>query len=425
MNMPAQRLLATAVFGALAVSGARAQFAEGFDLQVIADVTIQNEPDTIVTFVDYSNMTVGSTNFSIPEAPRPVAGSLPTRGLLVQCKVTQGAAAAVNVVAGATPISFSGRYRLSFDAWINVPLPVPGGSTEQLLWGVGVDDFAPIEARHNRGGGTVGVWGWLAGENGYSSEDAVINEGDVPQGVLGDLVAGQGVPFNEAFDSNAIGGPNGCAANTWVRVDIDVDANGTRVFYNGAQFFDVPNVPLPGFAMIGYEDPFASLGSQPDGQWCLLDNFRVTDIGNLADSLSITVAPTLVGFPTLTPVTMSAEDDGGAEVLSVQPSYAMQVEDDWGVVEHVYDGGYTATVARQSVGRRQWSFHWDALNASETAAIGALRLAVEGTKSAFSWTDPTTSETIHISFVEGPRLSLVAPGTYQAEALVREVLANA
>lgn len=276
MNMPAQRLLVTAVFGALAVSGARAQFAEGFDLQVIADVTIQNEPDTIVTFVDYSNMTVGATSFSIPEAPRPIPGSLPTRGLLLQCNVTQGAAAAVNVVAGATPISFSGRYRLSFDAWINVPLPVPGGSTEQLLWGVGVDDFAPIEARHNRGGGTVGVWGWLAGENGYSSEDAVINEGDVPQGLLGDLVTGQGVPFNEAFDSNSIGGPNGCAANTWVRVDIDVDANGTRVFYNGAQFFDVPNVPLPGFAMIGYEDPFASLGSQPDSQWCLLDNFRVT-----------------------------------------------------------------------------------------------------------------------------------------------------
>ncbi|MCB9877305.1 MAG: hypothetical protein H6835_06855 [Planctomycetes bacterium] len=291
--MPATRLL-TVALGALAATGLRAQFAEPFDSQTSADVTILQETDTTVDFVDYSNMTVGSTPWSIPEAPRQLAGSLPTRGVLVKVNVTQGFAAAVNIVAGATPITFGGRYRLSFDAWINVPLPVPGGSTEQLLWGVGVDSFAPIEARHNRGAGTAGIWGWLAGDNGYSSEDAVINDGDVAQGLLGDLVTGQGVPFNEAFDSNSLGGPNGCAANTWTRVDIDVDANGTRVYFNGVQFFDLPTAPLPGFAMIGYEDPFSSLGTAPDGQWCLLDNFLVT-VPNGCGTLGTAVAQ---GTPT-------------------------------------------------------------------------------------------------------------------------------
>ena len=273
--------------GLLAVSGVRAQFAETFDSQATADVTVISQPDCIVSYVDYTNMTVGSQTFALPEAPRPIAGGAPGRGVLVQCNVTQTFAAGVNILAGSTPVTYSGRHRLSFDAWSNVPVPLPNGSTEQLLWGVGVDgDPNIIEARNNRGGGTQGVYGWLAGENGYGTEDAAINEGDLELCDLGDLQPGEDVPFNAAFDSNSIGGPNGCAANTWVRVDIDVDDNGlgVRVYYNGVEFFG-PNAnpgcptqltnPVNGYAMIGFEDPFSSLGSNPDAQWCVLDNFRV------------------------------------------------------------------------------------------------------------------------------------------------------
>tara|TARA_R110002072_G_scaffold177524_3_gene333498 strand:+ start:9737 stop:10969 length:1233 start_codon:yes stop_codon:yes gene_type:complete len=275
MSILATRLLPLSV-GLLAATGLRAQFAEGFDSQATADVTVLSQPDSIVTFVDYSNMTVGTTTFTLPEAPRPIPGSAATRGVLIQCNVTQSAASAVNLLAGATPIMFSGRYRLSFDAYINVPVPLPNGSTEQLLWGVGVDNFPPIEARNNRGAGTNGIYGWLAGENGYTSEDAVINDGDVQLAGLGDTQIGQGVPFNQAFDSNSVGGPNGAAANTWVRVDIDVDVAGVRVYHNGVLFFDEPAPTPNGFAMIGYEDPFNSLGSNPDAQWGVLDNFRIT-----------------------------------------------------------------------------------------------------------------------------------------------------
>lgn len=269
------RLLPLSV-GLLAATGLRAQFAEGFDSQATADVTVLSQPDSFVTYVDYSNMTVGAATFSIAEAPRRLAGSAATRGVLVQCNVTQNLASAVNIVAGATPLTFNGRYRLSFDAYINVPVPLPGGSTEQLLWGVGVDSFTPIEARNNRGAGTNGVYGWLAGENGYGTEDSAINNGDLEIADLGDTQAGEDVPFNEAFDSNSVGGPNGCAANTWVRVDIDVDAAGVKVYFNGVMFHDAPGLAPDGRAMIGYEDPFASLGTDPDSQWGLLDNFRVT-----------------------------------------------------------------------------------------------------------------------------------------------------
>ena len=86
-----QRILPV-VIGVVAASGLRAQFSEAFDSQAAADVSVVAESDTSVTYVDYSNMTVGATNWSIPEAPRRIGGSAPTRGVLVQCNTSQGAA---------------------------------------------------------------------------------------------------------------------------------------------------------------------------------------------------------------------------------------------------------------------------------------------------------------------------------------------
>ncbi|MBM4060183.1 MAG: hypothetical protein FJ265_03665 [Planctomycetes bacterium] len=285
--MPAPRLLLAAPAALLATATLQAQFAEGFDSQATADVTIQAEPDTAVLFVDYSNMTIGTTPFSIPEAPRRIAGSAPTRGVLIQANLVSGVTAAVNILAGTTPIPFAGRYRVSFDAWINVPNPVPAvGSTEQLLWGVSVDGIAPLEARHNLALGAQGVYGWLAGENGYATEDAVIAEGGLRLGQRGDTQAGQAVYFNDAFDQPVVPGAlNNAPANQWVRVDVDVATTVVRVLFNGIEFFNVtPAVPPFGFAMLGYEDPFASIGSNKNAQWGLFDNFRV-------------VMPSGCGFP--------------------------------------------------------------------------------------------------------------------------------
>ncbi|MCA8977755.1 MAG: hypothetical protein KDC98_23725 [Planctomycetes bacterium] len=258
-------------------SGAlRAQYAEGFDSQATADVTITAEPDTNYMFVDYGNMTIGSTTFSVPEAPRKIPGSAPTRGILMQVNLTAVAPKSVNVFAGVVPYTFAGRYRLSFDAWINVPVPFPGGSTEQLLYGVGTDGNV-ILGRHTIASNPLGVWGWLAGENGYSSEDAVICEGGFRLENFGDQQIGYEHFFDDAFDQASGSALHNTPCNQWVRVDIDVDGANIRTYYNGIEFHNQTVITLPiGYAMLGYEDPFSSLGTLPDAQWGLFDNFRVT-----------------------------------------------------------------------------------------------------------------------------------------------------
>jgi hypothetical protein len=269
------------------------------------DVTINQQEDTFVTAVNYSNFTIGSTNFAAPLAPN---GS-DFGGIVIQANVNpddpmdplSGVPAAVNVL---TPIAFSGDYTLSYDVWISVPndvvAPYPtNGSTEQLLWGVGANNMDPVVARNTRLNmpGPVGTWGWLAGENGYGTDDAVIFENATELNDLGDTQLGEEVPFNTAFDMPVTPtAPNNAPANQWVEVDIVVTDMGggmsnVQVNYNDVEFFSeqVATSSTEGFAMLGYEDPFGSVAnynqSDPnfpdpvameDWMWGLFDNFRVT-----------------------------------------------------------------------------------------------------------------------------------------------------
>ncbi len=270
-----QNLAALSALSFVVASTAHGQlFSEPFD-DSAADVTIIQQPDSVATFVNYANMTVGTTNFNIPEAPRQIPGSASTRGLLLQSNLSVGIASASNVLAGATPIAFSGDYTLSFDVYMSVAIPIPSGSTEQMLWGVGVDGNDTVEARNTRAAGAAGTWGWLANENGYGTEDAAIFEDGTELADLGDTQLGESDPFNAAFTNN-IGGPNNVPVNSWVRTDIVVSGGNVSVLYNGVEFFSEMSSSTDGFAMLGYEDPFSSVSSSPDFQWGLFDNFVVT-----------------------------------------------------------------------------------------------------------------------------------------------------
>lgn len=295
--------IATCLLAMPNVASAQLLYSEPFDSQGTSDVTINQQPDTFVNFVDYSNFTVGTTNFGIPEAPRPVAGGLATQGVLLQANVnpndpadpTAGTPAAVNILAGAIPVNFSGDYILSYDVYLSIsspPFPT-NGSTEQLLWGVGNDNSDPVEGRNTRNSGTVGTWGWLATENGYGTEDAAIFEDGTELADLGDTQLGEDVPFNLAFDSPVTpNAPNNAPANQWVEVDIKVIGGNVQVLYNGVEFFNEPSSATNGFAMLGYEDPFGSVAlydptasnADPnfpdpfpaeDYQWGLFDNFTI------------------------------------------------------------------------------------------------------------------------------------------------------
>ncbi len=263
-------------------------YSEAFDTSA-ANVTVLSQPDTTVSYVNYGNMTIGSTNFMLPESPRMIAGSAATRGILLRANADDAtsAPAAVNVLAGNVPQQFSGDYCLSYDMYLSVSpitqnpdgsFSLPSGSTEQGLWGVGVGDSI-VEARNTRFSGTKGTWGWIDGENGYNFEDASIWEDGTNLAQLGDTQLFQDVFFNAAFPNPIVpDAPNGAAGNSWVEVDVVVQGGEVAVFYNGVEFFREASSATNGAVMFGYEDPFGSISNSPDGMWGLFDNFVIKEV---------------------------------------------------------------------------------------------------------------------------------------------------
>lgn len=264
-----------------------AQFSDGFDSSS-ADVKINQQADTAATFVNYGSL------LGIPEAPRQVAGSSATSGLLLEANLTAESPGAINVLAGATPINFTGNYRVSYDVYMS--FGGSNGTTEQMLWGVGNDDASVIEGRNTAIdppplNDTQGTWGWLSGENGYGTEDAAYYETNIEVADLGDTQLNEAAPFNAAFAcdvngnpiDNSDAAPNGAAAFDWVQVDVDVETLGNggsrvSVYFNFVEFFTnkVSTSSAEGFAILGYEDPFSSLNDDPVNTFGVFDNFTVT-----------------------------------------------------------------------------------------------------------------------------------------------------
>ncbi len=274
------------------IASAAVLYGEAFDSSA-ADVTILTQPDTSVDFIDYSLL-------GIPESPRMVPGSAPTRGVQIRANSGDGtaAAAAANVLAGNVPISFTGNYVMSFDAWMNVPVTdngdgtfsAPSGSTEQLLHGVGTGDSI-VEARNTRFSGTAGTWGWLAGENGYGSEDSAIFIDGTEAADLGDTQAGEDGFFNDAFDAPLFpGAGNDAPANSWVEVDVEVFNGMVSVSFNGVEFFSIASTSTDGSVALGYEDPFSSITSDTAGMFGLFDNFVVSEVVPEPGSLALLAA---------------------------------------------------------------------------------------------------------------------------------------
>ena len=151
------------------------------------------------------------------------------------------------------------------------------------------------------------------------------------------------------------------------------------------------------------------------------DRWRVRDIGSLTTIPSSYSTPTLTAAPTLSAITVGAENDAGAETIPVNPSYAMQVSDGWAIDSIRSDGGHTVAMARQTRPRRTWQMHWDALTSANLTSFETLWAATTGTKKACTWTDPETGDAIVGRFTTEPRVSRVAPAIYQATCEWQEV----
>lgn len=155
-----------------------------------------------------------------------------------------------------------------------------------------------------------------------------------------------------------------------------------------------------------------------------LDNYRVTDIGNLAVSPAFTTAPALTAAPSLTPITVGTEDDSTVASLTIAPDWPATPLDAYRVTEHAYDGGYTVPVAGQTAPRRSWSFRWNNIPLADVATIVTLHDTVRNS-SAWSFVDPETGATLRLVFMTDLTITQVGPNAYDCAADVMEAFANA
>ncbi|CAN5383637.1 hypothetical protein BH23VER1_BH23VER1_28480 [soil metagenome] len=336
-----------------ATAGAQTLYEEGFDSGGTAKVEVRASADTVVEFIDYSNFSLGTAVVSIPEAPNPVMGSAPTRGVVIQANLTSGAPNVVNLVAleavGGDPAEFGTdepNYRLSYDMFLSLSADAlsANSSTEIGIWGVGYLGGIPL-GRSNRDDPDVfGTWGWIAGDGGFGSEDAVLRvDGAQVEARANTTNAGL---FESAFPDGSPASP--APNNTWVHVVVTVLNGEVIVEYNGVEFFRTLSESTEGFALIGYEDPFGSISADPDFQLGVFDNFRVEvaveptiTIGQstLFQTLNVegetSVATFVVGNPGDADLTVSEVNFTGADAAAFALATALPV---------VVPAGSTATI---------------------------------------------------------------------------------
>jgi GH25 family lysozyme M1 (1,4-beta-N-acetylmuramidase) len=269
-------------------------FADNFDANSATNwIVNKSSTDNSVTFnFDYSSL-------GIPSAPHSTNGS--TLGVQMKANLNKGVVAALSI--SPTNQTFSGDYRLHFDAWINVngPLPGGGGSTEFLTAGIGTSGNrvewtgnASADGIYFSADGDGGVAGtsttsgdycaysnamllatssgvYLAGTDTTARDNAnfyyysifpvgqsapVLQQNNYPQ-QSGNLNAGTfGLAWHDVIVS--------CRGNS-----VDWVVDGVRLAYVPQATFNSSNV------FVGYWDPFASLSSNNVVNFGLLDNVRV------------------------------------------------------------------------------------------------------------------------------------------------------
>lgn len=279
MKFLSSMCLAAAVAVALSATTASAQFfTDGLD--DVSAWTVATQADSTAAVVDYSTL-------GIPEAPNMVAGSGATTGVRFDANLTAGSASAANIIGavsgGNADLALS-TYEVQFDMWINVGVPIPSGGTEQGLWGIARTNSTAL-GRNNRVADGDGIWGWIAGENGYGTEDAAIFDGSTELADLGDTQPGEDVKFNNAFTSNF--GSADAPANSWVTVKISVNNGEVITSFNDVQFFRESGLVTAGDVMIGYEDPFGSLSGDPANQFGIIDNVIIDDMVTIPEPTSL------------------------------------------------------------------------------------------------------------------------------------------
>jgi GH25 family lysozyme M1 (1,4-beta-N-acetylmuramidase) len=270
-------------------------FFDNFDVNTATNWTLNtSSSDTAVTFnFDYSTL-------GIPSAPHSTGGT--TRGVQMKANLANGVVAALSL--SPTNQSFSGDYRVRFDAWINVNGPFPGGgagSTEFLTGGLGTSGTRPEWT----GNASADGYYFSINGDGGSGDTATITAdvnayiGPTVQPVAtGDYWAGTDVTARgngNAYYTTTF--PAGKAAPALQQAnypqqtgnlsigtfglawhDVIVSKRGSTVDWvvDGVRFVTISNATYTASnVFVGFWDPFASLSSNNVINFGLVDNVRV------------------------------------------------------------------------------------------------------------------------------------------------------
>ncbi len=265
--MNSKLLFACGVLTLTAASQAQTLFSNGAESLNDFSVITQSADNSAIV-VDYSAFNEAGGFWSLPEAPRQIAGSSNSMGILMRANFDSVAAATgQNLVLGGTPLEITAaQYTLSFDMFMKAPDPATvAGSTEQSIWGVGRANSTSYIGRNTRTTNGSGTWGWAAGEGGYGTEDFAAYQGTTLFGNKQNT----GAEAQAAFAGYEW---SGAPSGDWVTVDVVVDNGNVQVFYNSVLFWDISNAQTSGFAMVGYEDSFNSISAEPQNTWMVIDN---------------------------------------------------------------------------------------------------------------------------------------------------------
>jgi hypothetical protein len=273
-----------------------AVFQDDFDSTAGSGWTVnRSSTDTLATFgYDYAAD-------GIVAAPHSTGGT--TRGVKLEVNRSAGAAAALSLSPAGR--SFSGDYRLRFDAWINVNGPLPGGgvgSTEFLTAGVGTT--GDRVQRDGAGSTADGIWVACDGDGGVSDTTSSLGDYSVFVGTSlqpatsGVYASGTEAnargnfhPYNSAAVPGGVGAPAvqqaayaqqtgainpGAAGFAWHEVIVAHRGSAVDWFIDGVRMATVPGASTaPGNVFVGYWDPYASISDNAALSFGLVDNVRV------------------------------------------------------------------------------------------------------------------------------------------------------
>lgn len=313
-------------------------FADNFDVNSATNwIYNKSSADTQVTFAfDYSTL-------GIPSAPNSTGGT--TLGVQMKANLANGAAAALSL--SPTNRSFTGDYRLRFDAWINVNGPFPNGgngSTLFLTAGVGTS-------------GTRTEWTG-AGSTADGYYFAMDGEGGISVGSSGD--------YNAYSNTTLMATSSGVyAAGTDTTVRDDENHYYLKALPNArtAPALQIVNYPQqgsnaldPGTIGFAWHDVIVSRrGNVVD--WAV-DGIRFATISNAtatASNITIGFWDAFTSLSSNSAINFGLVDNVRVEVPAVAPLLATQPQSKWGILGS--NATFTASASSLPTPAYQWKFN--------------------------------------------------------------------